>query len=177
MNIWQKIINFLKSFSKPLPPPKPSITVLLPLTPPQPIMITNQEKLFEEARAWLGRDASPMNLAPKEYACAESVTYVLRQAGFDIGIITGTATLRDVLIRSWKFTKVLVPEPGDIILCTTGMGNGNIPNGHVGICLTDEKIASNNSYTGLWSDYYTFELWKKRYVDIGGYKIEYFRVK
>ncbi len=172
--MFNTLIDLFKSlftnFKKPMPP-----VVSIPTPPVE--LLPNRYKIYQTALLFLGRDASPLNLVPKEFACAESVSYVLQQAGFGVGIVTGTYTLREKILKSWKYDKVDSPQKGDVLISATGTGNGNIPNGHCAVLIDNNLLASNNSYTGMWDTHYTIDSWKKRYVDIGGYKMEWFSVR
>ena len=79
------------------------------------------------------------------------------------------------LNASSLFIKIDRPEEGDIIISPTGFGNGNLPNGHVGIVSKDGMVMSNDSATGVFTENYTMDTWKARYRDIGGYPVYYFR--
>lgn len=130
--------------------------------------------IYKTAKETIGKDASPKDLAVDGLGCAESVSTLLRGIIKDFPIVTGTWSLFDVLRKRKDFVEVKDIQPGDIILCVTGMGNGKMP-GHAGIYGENDVIMSNSSATGLWSENYTTATWKKRYVTAGGFKIFLYR--
>lgn len=133
--------------------------------------------LFATAVKALGTDASPHDVAPDEYGCAETVWDVLDSTGLpnDIPFTVSTNQLYKGLLASKYFIKVDQPLEGDILISPTGYGNGNLSNGHVGIIGQLPAIMSNSSATGKFEENYTLDTWKARYVDIGGYPMAYFR--
>lgn len=136
----------------------------------------NRVKLYLTALQFLGTDASPLDEAPDEYGCADSVSKILLKT-FP-GVIKGsvsTAELYKQLSTSKDFVKVSQFRCGDIIISPTGMGTGGLANGHVGIMGEDETIMSNTSANGLWTSNYTITSWVARYRKLGGYPIYFFR--
>lgn len=132
-------------------------------------------KIYLASKASLGKDASPRDLVPDGLGCAESLTTLLRNIIPNFRIVTGTWSLWDLLRAHKSFKEVTDPQPGDIILCVTGTGNGKVSNGHTGVVMLEDKIASNDSQDGLWEENYTIESWKKYYTIKGGYKTRYYR--
>lgn len=146
----------------------------------QPIFLSklsafNRQTIYDTACLNLKTDVSPNDIAPDEYGCAETVSDLLKMAGFDIGLYLSTYQLYYALKSNSGFIRVDTPLYGDIIISPTGFGNGMLPNGHVGICGKDDKIMSNNSFTGLFEENYTQDAWKARYQKVGGYPLIYFR--
>lgn len=135
---------------------------------------SNTGRIYLIALASLGKDASPNDLINDDLACAESVTNLLHKLWPEIPIITGTWTLRDYLNNSNLFQKTLFPRQGSIILSATGTGNGKLKNGHVGIVGEGETIISNDSSTGMLLENYTKTSWKQKFVDFGGFKMDYY---
>ena len=137
----------------------------------------NRVKLYETALSFLGSDASPLDEAPDEYGCADSVSKVVLKAfpGAIKGSVS-TAELYKQLCGSPAFTKVSQFKFGDIIISPTGTSKtGGLANGHVGILGEGEEIMSNTSATGLWTQNYTVTSWVARYRTLGGYPIIFFR--
>lgn len=115
--------------------------------------------------------------APKEYGCAEAVNRIFKECfGNEAGGDVSTARMYESIRSSYRFAKVVVPMPGDIVISPTGYGNGSLQNGHVGIVSEKGRIMSNSSATGLWEENYTIESWSKRYQIQGGFPVVYFRV-
>lgn len=140
---------------------------------------SSRGKLFITAVCSLGTDASPNDIAPDEFGCAETVDTIHYKAlGAYIGssVTLSTNVMYKLLKSSNKWQLEAIPEPGDIIISPTGYGtNPQMPNGHVGYVSANDKIMSNNSYTGLFEENYTLDTWHERYVIKGGYPIYFFR--
>lgn len=124
-------------------------------------------KLYETALSFIGQDASPLDKAPDEYGCVESLEQVYFKAfGEYIGGGVSTLRLYHALVNNKKFVKVTSPIAGDIILSPTGMATqpSNIKNGHCGIIGQNGKIMSNNSFNGKWEANYDLFTWRSRWV-------------
>lgn len=129
---------------------------------------TKREKLYDTAYSFLGRDASPLDRAPDELSCAESVNAIFRAAfGKEIGGDVSTLRMYQELKESAEFIETDAPLYGDVIISPTTMAR--VPIGHVGI-VGKWQVMSNNSYTGRWEAHYTLESWRLRYVFV-----KYFR--
>lgn len=145
-------------------------------------MIDKEDVLYQTAHSFLGQDASPSDVAPDEYACAESVSRVLQHAfpGIHFPLLTGTYDLLHHLQNTPAFVEVQTPQYGCVIVSATGTGNGTIANGHTGIVGKNEGpdgtywIMSNDSRNGIWSVNYTLGTWKAYYSLRGGMVAHYF---
>ena len=138
----------------------------------------NRLILFATAVKALGTDASPNDVAPDEYACAETVWDILAMAfplnvGFPFTVSTNQ--LYKFLKNCSQYIQVDNPLEGDIIISPTGYGNGVLPNGHTGIIGQLPLIMSNSSATGTFEENYTIDGWKARYAVKGGYPVYFFR--
>lgn len=133
--------------------------------------------LYQTALSFIGQDASPLDEAPDELGCAETVNAIAKAAwGEVIGGGTSTYWLYFALKNHRKFVEVSTPLPGDIVISYTGSGGRNgVKNGHCGIVAEGGKIMSNDSRTGKFETNFTTLSWKYRYSTIGGYPIYYFR--
>lgn len=150
----------------------------LPLPPKPPIVKkTNREKLLEYALQYLGRDVTPEDNVPDDVACASSFCRVLKGILPDFPDIPYTLTLFRFLQKDSRWQASLDLLPGNAIISPTTLGNGKIPNGHVGIISKDSKIMSNNSKNGLWEENFTINSWIDRYRTQGGYPIYIFQLK
>jgi hypothetical protein len=140
-------------------------------------MLTQKKTLLDVCKEHLGKDASPNDLAPDELACAETVTTLLRKVYPDTPIITGTYTLWQYLKDPKNGYKPVIDGVAEtIIISPTGTGNrGTV--GHVGIFDDNGLIMSNNSILnkGTFTQNYTLDTWKKRYVDNQGMPIYLYR--
>lgn len=189
----KKLLDFIKNLFVPknkiLPINQPVNKEVEPIKIPAPEIIpkkiiepappvppeTQQDALLRVAKASLGKDISPRDLAPDDLGCAESLANVIHAVDpkFPIEIIS-TIKLNDELRRSKSFNGTLDLEPGNIIINVTGTGNGKIP-GHCGIILEDGKIASNNSLSGKWDKHFTITTWVDRYKKFGGMPTRIYR--
>src|ERR1700710_3343482 len=123
------------------------------------------QTLFQTALSFLGKDASPKDIANDDVACAESVNDVVFAAFLEnAGGGLSTALMFKALQTNTKFAEVSKPIKGDIVISPTGYGNGSLLNGHVGIVGDNNQIMSNNSANGLWDIHYTLASWRARYV-------------
>lgn len=133
------------------------------------------DKIINTIKAHLGRDASPKDLVKDELGCAESVSNIINKIVGDFPTITGTWTLYDRLNRDPRFSSVITPQPGDIIISPTGtLANAPFP-GHVGFVSHGGKVISNDSETGLMEENYTLLSWRRRWGR-AGYPVYFFRI-
>ncbi len=136
------------------------------------------ELLYETAKDLLQpqKDVSPLDLAPDEVGCCESLEEVYRKTfGTYIGgkkPILNTWELLVVLSDHPSFKRVDLPVPGTIVVNATGSGNGNV-RGHTGVCGVN-WIMANNSFNSYWSADYTYPAWERNFVIHGGMKTHYF---
>lgn len=142
----------------------------------------DREAIYSAAVSFLGKDASPNDLAIDDYGCADSVCGVLTKAlvypGFEWTV--STLTLYTTMKKSLDYIEVDASHAkrGDILISPTGMSsipNTPVSNGHTGVVGDGETIMSNNSAKGIWESNYTFKTWSDRYVRKGGYKMHFFR--
>ena len=171
------LISLIKTVLRQIRPVK---TVPDPI-PLAPQVKSPRERLYDAAVASLGMDASPRDVAPDEYGCAESVNEIHKKAFGEYienpGIST-TKLFAAMIERSDKFVRVIKPECGNIIISPTGFANIDNPpikNGHVGIFGKDLKIMSSSSATGKFEENYTLDTWINRYRKRGFYPIIYFK--
>lgn len=191
----EKIIKFLSdilgwsSTIEPLYPsilpPEPVIPVKAPeqptpvITQPKTPIMTNTEKLYEIAKACIGSDMSPNDVAPDSLACAESLNGVFKKAfGENIGngaALTSTAALYQVLKNDPRFVVTSDPQPGDIVISPSGTSTKGSPHGHCGIRGITTYM-SNDSSTGKWEANYNLPNWKLVFHDTLGFEIFHFKV-
>src|SRR3990167_7947938 len=129
----------------------------------EPTPLTNIEKLCRVAISYLGKDASPKDLASDELGCAESISNIIHEifSDFQSGIL-GTDSLKYALNKSPHFTQTLSPQKGCIVISPRTLTEY----GHVGIMLDGGGIASNNSKTGTFDVNYNWDLWIKTKVPV-----------
>jgi len=134
--------------------------------PVEPVL-TSREQLLMEAKRWLGEDASPENRTNNELACAESVSHIIKQVFPDFVGSVSTAELDYFLDKSVHFFPTRIPKPGNVIVSPRTTKN----NGHTGLFLTPNRIASNTSATGKFEDNYSLDSWAREMRDKRGLHI------
>lgn len=162
--LWEIICNSLREFFPPADP-----TPAKPEPPPAPIETPNLV-LARQAEVFLGRDASPNDKASDELGCADSCSNVIRTVYKDFPHTISTLTLFQNLKNSPHFKSTLTPAKGCVIISPRA---GAQP-GHCGIFLSDTRIASNNSKTGLWQDNYSVVSWVKYFKRTKGLHVYIF---
>ena len=162
------LLNFINSFK--LPENKLSF-MEQPKTVEQ-----SKSKLYTIAKRLVGKHLTLDASVPKETGCAQAMSYILKETGYNIskGGISGTYTLYEWLVKNFHKTDKL--EPGCILISVTGTGNGKV-RGHVGVVLDDGIIASNNSSTGLLDTHWKYENWIAYYQQVGKLKTVIFKEK
>lgn len=155
----------------PIPPESPKTPLIPPVTPPLAPISNNREKLLEIAKSFLGKDASPKNLAPREVSCAEGVSNIIGQLfpDFDDQIVS-TVELDYELDRSPYFRATKLPKAGNVIVSPRTKQQY----GHAGIFLSDSRIASNNSMSGLFQNNYSLDEWIKEMREKRGLRIYFY---
>jgi hypothetical protein len=193
----EKIMRFLEALfgwdrELPKPPQAPPVVVdpPKPPTPPmtqkpapkpvQPPKKSNRELLYDAAKASIGTDTSPKDLAPDTLGCAESLNGVFVKA-FGKPIlkdVVGTYALWQQLRKDPRFVAIQFKElkPGDIVINPTGTSTKGAKNGHTGIW-GNNSVMSNNSYTGLWAAHYTHQGWTAYFQEKLGFPTYCYRVK
>lgn len=134
-----------------------------------------RKAIYDMAFASIGDDVSPDDLAPDEYACAESLSNIIRRAlpELNFPIILSTRLLYAYFISSPSFQQTDTPGAGSIIINVTGTGNGAVSNGHTGV-VGKNWIMSNDSRTGTWEANYLPPAWKRYFEIKGGMPTHYF---
>lgn len=143
------------------------------------VTILRKRLILKRCNDYLGIDFTPSDNTPDMFACAETVTTLLKSCGVFSQVVTGTWTLNQRLERGREkgWVQTTNPQPGDIIISPTGMRRNtatSIKNGHVGIVGNNGLIYSNDSYTGKWMTHYTLDSWHTRYAKIGTYPVIYY---
>lgn len=145
-------------------------------------MIDTQNKLYDTAIKYLGRDVTPADKVRDEVACAECVWAIVNEAFPEKKIpkMIGTADWARYMQKSPSFEQIQEPEKGAIIVAVTG--TGNFIHGHIGIVgkNTSEDgtlwVMSNDSRNGFWTANYTVNTWNRYYQDKGKMSVLLFRV-
>ncbi len=160
---WVQFFNLLAYYLSPTATTPPA----MPPTPP-PLKETPAEKLAEEAKMWLGLDASPLDRAPDELSCAECIVNIVNHTWpgtFDTTIV-GTDVLFAALKRSPRFKGVLDPVVGTIVVSPKTA----TAHGHCGVYTETDIIASNDSRDGKFRENYTRATWRSTFIKGRGLK-------
>lgn len=140
---------------------------------------TNSEKLYKIAVEKLETHLTLDPSIHHSVGCAQAVSTALKTLSDELipaKGISGTYTLLEWFkTHPTLFREVSEAGPGRIIISPTGYSTKKFPHGHVGICLTD-RIASNNSFNGLWQDKFTHKSWDDYYKRDRGFPVRYFEV-
>lgn len=132
--------------------------------------MTPSETLYNMALTFIGTDASPHDIAPDEYGCAETVDTIYKKAfgrymnGSGMPILS-TAQMYLYLNRSPQFTQLFGPQTGCIVISPTG-ATGSVGSGHVGI-VGKYQIMSNDSRTGTFEANYSRDGWPRIFARRG----------
>lgn len=129
--------------------------------------MSNEEKLIKYTIDHLDEDVSPKDLAGDELGCAESLSNLIQKVLPDFPILLSTLDLFNHLKKDKRFKATLTHRKGVIIVSPrmlTISPTGPSIFGHCGIFITDEKVASNNSKTGKFNGYYTWDSWIEEFV-------------
>lgn len=133
-------------------------------------MLMQRKTLVEICRARIGTDASPLDEAQDELACANTVSVLLNEAYGCVPTMVSTIALTKYLEDPANgFRELKEPQEGCIIMSTTE--GTNI--GHTGVVLNDDLICSNDSgltvptNKGKLLINYTVETWKKHFEGKG----------
>jgi hypothetical protein len=177
-NLWSAFAAWWTAFTlgpKPPPPVIKSLEIDPPSAPiePPPDIETPQEKLLEASHAALGHDLTPEDAVPDEVDCAESLSVVLGNALGSFKLLTYTPDLAAALKADPRFEATLDFEPGNVIVSPTIPGN--IYPGHCGVLAENNRIHSNESNTGLWTDNFSVANWIARYKTKGKMHVYLFK--
>lgn len=162
-SVWvQNIVNFVLSILSKSTTSMPSIHPTTPVeqpAPSTPVKETLGQRIVAEAESWLNQDPTPDDVVPDDVACVSSLVKVTAPVlNFDLKL-SYTPDLYNVLLKDKRFKLVSTPTPGTIVISPT---KGQ-QHGHCGVYLTDNLIASNNSFggvKGLWTQNYSRQEWR-----------------
>ena len=172
MTFWKHFLEALKDlvyiFTHGKEELETSVPVVVrPPEPPEPTQPTPSEKLLTLSEEYENTDPSPADKVDDVVACVDSLTNVIIRLYPNFPKSYYTPILLADLKKSPFFKETSKAESGSVILNATGTGNGTL-RGHCGVIGRNGRIRSNDSRTGLWTDYYTIETWQQRYRLTGG---------
>jgi len=135
----------------------------------------HSQRVYNVAKGCLGKHITEDPNVDPALGCAEAISHVLDEAGYDLGShgIAGTSELYTWLKN--HFTPVTDPLPGDVLISPTGTSTKGSPHGHVAI-VAKYGILSNSSTTGKFSENFTLDSWKQYYSNLG-FPMFFFRAK
>lgn len=188
MTLWQSLLKDFKRLLiilaiKPMPseeitPPPPE-----PLVPNPPDTRTLNEKLYEVAKANLGKDLSLNQAIDNEVQCAQTLSWLLyhtKASSIPVGGISSTAALYDWMKNSPLFEEAFIPSLGSIIISPTGSGKTK---GHCGVVAkydvmykNDTGVMSNDSNTGTLREQWSLKSWDRYYHKYGLLSTYYFNL-
>lgn len=141
-------------------------------------MKDNNQRLYDRAVTFLGKDADPLDPVDDTVACVSSLEEVYH-AEFQTWIgrikLFNTIDLHNALLISPKFRRVEVPKPGNIIVSVTEYRNGKQIFGHTGV-IAKYGILSNDSVRKVWLENFTVESWKIYYEGRLGLKTYFYEL-
>ena len=146
----------------------------IPIPPPEPPISQNlaPQRVYEAAKANLGKHITLDSDVPEEVGCVEAVSYVLKEAGYTLpnkGIAGVNALI--AWMEKQGFKEITTSSVGCII--TAHSPDVNNPNfAHAGVCLK-YGIASNTSANGRFTQNYSYSGWL-RYFSVHGSQTRYF---
>lgn len=129
---------------------------------------TRMNEIYNVAAANLGRHLTLNNSVSEEVGCAEALSWILLNAGFNIpaGGIANVNGLIDWMLQN-GFEELHAPITGAIIAAHNP--DRNNPNfAHIGVCLKT-GIGSNTSANGLFQENYSYQGWNNYFGSHGSH--------
>lgn len=141
----------------------------MPSTPEESIVL--EHKLYDTAFALKGQHLSLDESVPKEYGCAQCMSFIFKKCGYPIPEkgISGTA-LMDIWLQK-NATLLDISEFGCVIISVTEGEN----RGHIGI-VGHYAILSNDSQSGLLQPYWSVPAWMDYYSFQKGLKTKFYKL-
>lgn len=129
--------------------------------------MTNEEKFIKVCQEALDTDPSTPDGVKDEVACAETMSILLKKVFPDFPTIVSTKDLDAKMFLDKRFKRMDLPNKGRIIISP----RTDKKFGHVGMFLTNDRIASNDSRTGLFQGNYTWDSWVEEFKYKRGLRI------
>lgn len=126
--------------------------------------MTHEDKFLKVCLEALDIDPTPKDEISDDVACAEVISTLLKKVFPDFPILASTKDLDMKLFMDKRFKRVDMQNKGRIIVSPRTPSK----NGHVGVFITNERIASNNSFgknAGKFTGNYTLEEWRREFED------------
>ncbi len=166
-NLWQKL--YPQTYVPPMQPTNNQSKIDL-----QPV-INKSKELYDLSFSLIGKHLTMDNTVPKQYGCAQAVSYLFKELGYKTMLAYGISSTQE--LEKWldqTCTEVQTPQVGDIIISVSYTGTPGA-RGHVGV-VGKEAIMSNDSDTGLWEPYWSLAGWLPHYRDELKLRTRYFRL-
>ena len=141
----------------------------LDMNQPEPVILTKREELLKIFKEALGTDASPLNKAPSDFACAEAMCALIQKVFPDFPTTLSTVELYYFLKESPHFVQTTWPKAGNVVVSPR-----RVQYGHAGGFIENNLIASNDSKTGRFELNYSIDEWAKEMRDQRGLRIFFF---
>jgi len=133
---------------------------------------TMNERFLKICLDALDTDVTPKDLVSDEFACAEVVSTLIQKILPDFKIYPSTQDLDAKMFLDKRFKRITEPEIGAIIISP----RTRTQYGHCGVFITSQRIASNNSQTGLFQGNYFWDSWIREFKDKRGLKIYIYKL-
>lgn len=135
-------------------------------------MQTNTEKFIKVCNDALDTEVTPKDEVPDNVACAQTISTLIKKVFPDFPIVYSTKDLDMKLYMDKRFKRITEPEWG----CVVVSPRNNTQYGHAGMFLTSERIASNDSKTGLFKGNYSWSSWISEFQQKRGLRIYLYRL-
>ncbi len=159
ITLLESIIRFFKQLLAMQPQPIKSEPVNIPSVQ-ETLEVSKSQQLYDLAMTLKGQYLTLDSTVPKQFNCAECMSYIFNKFGLAIPHkgIQGTVALDAWLQKNANITNY--PSLGNIVISLT-QGNNH---GHVGI-IGHDAILSNDSDTGTLESYWSLAGWLGFYRD------------
>jgi hypothetical protein len=174
-----KILNLLVKLWRVFFPPRISEMEYIALTKEnvdelkKQLEPTMQEKFLQICLNALDTDPSTPDTVKDEVGCADTISHLIKKIFSDFPILVSTKDLDFKLFTDKRFQRVTEGMAGDIIISPRTATTY----GHAGVFIMNDRIASNNSKTGLFQGNYTWNDWIKEFKEKRNLKIYIYRLK
>jgi len=134
---------------------------------------SNMDKFLKVCLDALDTDPSTPDGVKDEVGCADTLSTLLKKVFPDFPIIVSTKELDWKLFADKRFERITEPELGCIIISPRTANQY----GHCGVFITSERIASNDSKTGLFQGNYFYDSWIREFKNKRGLRIYLYKIK
>lgn len=136
-------------------------------------METNAEKLLKVALDALDTDPTPKDEVSDDVSCAHTLSTLIHKVFVDFPIVESTHYLDLKLFMDKRFERTDTPGRGKLIISPRTTSTF----GHCGLWITNDRIASNDSRTGLFQCNYSYDSWILEFIKKRGLHIYIYEIK